>query len=316
MRFELPTQVKQSLAARGVRLHHLLWHIVRDNWHDFSEAERNTLRQQHPRWVPNHARFVGSGGAAQINPDAGESFLYMHRQMITSVNVQLAAAGLPAVMPWLSVPGLNDPDYPVPGRRPSGPADDPKSDAMLATLQERAAAVTDPEVLRQNPLALIGAYVESMVHDFLHMRFAAISPGVMASFPVTGPTNVTPNIPAEFDAPEADWLGHPWSSHVNSDFWKLHGWIDQVVEAWRVARGLDRITWTDTWEGDVPADGHGGHALGMVALTRAFEHPGHHHQPSGELQTVLRTVTGFKTCHIGFDYVAKHNMAAPRLTGL
>jgi hypothetical protein len=317
MRYELPTQVKSSLATRAARLHHLLLHAIRNNWHDFTEAERATLRERHPRWVPTHPRFVRVTPTAdnpegiELNFEAGESFLYTHRQMIASVNVQLAALNEPALVPWSAIPAPDDADYPVPGRTSNGPANDIKSDAFYTVLQERVATVQTPEVLRANSLAAVGAYVESAIHDFLHGRWAAVSPGPMAAFPPLNPTNVNPVIPAQFDAPIVDWLGHPWSSHVNADFWKLHGWVDQVAEAWRVAQGLSGISWTDTWQGDLPADQQPDFSPNMLVadrLVHLHDHFEHGHHSAHNLMEVLKTINQFERCEIGFDYVIRRRV--------
>ncbi len=317
MRYELPIEVKLSLATRGARLHHLLWHAIRNNWHDFSDPERDKLRQRHPGWVPPNPRFIkvaptpDNPGGTEINFDGGESFLYMHRQMINSVNVQLAALNQPALVPWPTIPEIDDPDYPVPGRTPDGPETDVKSDAFLEVLKRRATNVLDPEVLRANDLSAVGAFVESAIHDFLHMRWASVSSGMMASFPRLDPANTEPSIPAQFDELHVDWLGHPYSSHVNSDFWRLHAWVDQVVEAWRIARGFSTISWTDTWEGDRPAVTQPDFSPRMPSserLVRLHDHFEHGHHSNHDMMDVFKTLNQFEHCHIGFDYITEHQI--------
>lgn len=34
-----------------------------------------------------------------------------------------------------------------------------------------------------------------------------------------------------------DWLGIPYSSHVNPYFWRLHGYVDDRVNGWLQANG-------------------------------------------------------------------------------
>ena len=141
MRYELPLPVKQRLADPAMRLHHLLWHAIRNSWHVFSQAERDGLAAAHPAWVPNHARFVSTPAPPgfAVNWEAGESFLYMHRTMIQDLDRHLAELGEPPLVAWPSIPEPDDPDYPVPDRNAAGPANDVKSDAHLATMQGYAA---------------------------------------------------------------------------------------------------------------------------------------------------------------------------------
>lgn len=313
MQYELPHAARVRLASADVRVHHLLWHALRDSWHDFTAAQRQQVQDMHPEWVPAIPRFVSTPDGVRINPAAGESFLYMHRQMIQGVNEHLAELGEPALVPWDSIPSPGDAVYPVPGRTPHGPADDVKSDAAGTALAARAAALTD-DALRSNPLATIGAYVESQVHDYLHMRWAG-SPGAMADFPPFDPLAVHLEIPAHFDAPDVDWLGHPYSSHVNPVFWKLHGWVDLVIERWRVANGLHHVEWTDTWVGGLhthtphhdphppmPMDGGGG---GMAPASHGLE----------TMRAVLTLINRFPGCRARFDYVWRAGIPPVELAG-
>lgn len=47
---------------------------------------------------------------------------------------------------------------------------------------------------------------------------------------------MTDRFPADFAPrwfrPENDFLGDPFSSHVNPVFWSFHGWIDDRIEDW------------------------------------------------------------------------------------
>ena len=323
MRYELPLPVKQRLADPATRLHHLLWHAIRDSWHVFTPQERSRLAASHPTWVPNHARFLSvpitpeNPRGIAINPEAGESFLHMHRLMIEDVDRQLQALGEPALVPWPEIPDGADPEYPVPNRNAAGPPNDPKSDARLSILQNRARQVRDPEALRSVPLAALGAYVETRIHDWLHMRWAG-DPGEMADFPRFDRTNPDIEIPERFHPLTVDWLGDPYSSHVNSTFWKLHGWVDQTIEQWREANGLERIEWTDTWRGAVPEED----AAPLLAVADAampahggghgHGHGGGHGHHSGEdLMTVFRTINGFEECHASFSYAMEHRVGLP-----
>ncbi len=59
--------------------------------------------------------------------------------------------------------------------------------------------------------------------------------------------NEPPANPNSLDT-ENDWLGSPFSSHVNKHFWKLHGWIDDRIAAWGDANGKEPDL-SNGWEG-------------------------------------------------------------------
>lgn len=305
MPFELPVEVRATLATRSVRLHHYLWHAIRNNWHRFDAAQRARVAHVAPGWVPKKARMKDQ---VTLDYDAGESFLYMHRQMILAVNRQLAAFGEPALVPWRELPRPDDPDYPVPGRN-EGEVEW-KSDAFDMELRRRCERVLEPAVLQARPLAWIGTYVETFIHDFMHMRWAEVDQGAMARFPRLDPANPNPSIAPAFDDPSVDWLGHPWSSHVNPVFWKLHGWVDQVIEAWRIARGLDSVTWTDDWVGEGAP-----HAAPFAIDGALSESPflaDHAHHEHG-MDALFRVVNSVPGCTVGFSYALELGLEPPSL---
>ena len=47
--------------------------------------------------------------------------------------------------------------------------------------------------------------------------------------------------PTLHDDPKHNWLGVPYSAHVNPVFWKLHGLVDHVIELWLSANGFEEI---------------------------------------------------------------------------
>lgn len=314
MRFILPQSVKTTLAERSFRLHHLLWHTIRNNWHKFTRAEQETFRNQHPHWIPLRPRFVQyPSGLVMVNNDAGESFLYMHSQMIASVNKQLISISEPEIVPWPNIPAPGNAEYPVPGRTPTVKD---KSDDFYNELRVMEENLRDLGTLRRNSLAQIGAYLESSIHDPLHRRWATVSPGQMENFPVLDPKNPNPVIDTSFDTPDADWLAHPYSSHVNSIFWELHGWCDQVIDQWRIANNLSDITWTDTWVGGA----HHHEWLDSSPMIEAEKDPFRKHahlepdpHSDHELLKVFKTINSFEDCQIGFDYLEKNNISLPEL---
>lgn len=310
MTFKLPESVKNGLAQRSMRLHHLLWHTVRNNWHKFNPAEQEVFQHNYPNWVPLKPRFVRyPTGLVMVNNDAGESFLYMHRQMLAIVNNQLSNSGKPAIVPWETIPAPDDADYPVPGRNTT---EDKSDHIYYQELLVREKNLLNPETLRKNNLAQIGAYLESSIHDVLHRRWAEVSPGLMINFPVLDPKNMNPAIASTLDSPDVDWLKHPYSSHVNSIFWVLHAWCDQVIEHWRIANNVSYIEWTDKWVGSkhheemYPKEG-------MKDNLWKHNHPNHSHHAELELFKVFKTLNSFEDCQIGFDYLEKNNIPLPEL---
>ncbi|WP_418027935.1 hypothetical protein [Paenibacillus sp. JJ1722] len=50
--------------------------------------------------------------------------------------------------------------------------------------------------------------------------------------------------------PSNDWLGSPFSSHVNNHFWKLHGWIEDRIIVWEDAHGTE-ANLSQGWDGSI-----------------------------------------------------------------
>jgi hypothetical protein len=105
----LPKLVISMLAAREHRLHHSVWHAVRNMWPSLSERKKDAIRAL--SWQPGPA----GGSEKDMRPAAvnrvpflqngsGEDFLFMHRQVITMVRDQVQHLGLPAVESWKIIP--------------------------------------------------------------------------------------------------------------------------------------------------------------------------------------------------------------------
>jgi hypothetical protein len=120
---------------------------------------------------------------------------------------------------------------------------------------------TDPSYLRSVTLGQLGSDLEFDIHNDLHMRWAG--PSAVGFRPRTP---VTEEIDPRWDDPAYDYLGDTYASHVNPIFWKLHGWVDNRIEDWRLANGIEEIQWTGTWEGAAAHDHHG---LSRGAVGRA-----------------------------------------------
>ena len=255
----LPQAVELAMAQRAMRMHHALWHTARNGWSTFPANVRQVFTNL--GWKPPRPALDAAGNPILDNA-SGEDFLYMHRQMIGQVNKQLRQLHdptYPKVEGWKSIPAPGDAAYPVPSPYSLG---DPQGDAWLAqvkspgyfasTILPQASKFDDPAYLRTISLGELGARVEFTVHNWCHMRFSA-KPTAMRPDP--SPTNPTA-IATKWDKPSYDWLGDFYSSHVNSTFWKLHGWVDDRVGAWKTAHGVTGpIKWKGKWVGKMTMSG-------------------------------------------------------------
>ena len=89
----------------------------------------------------------------------------------------------------------------------------------------------DPDYLSRLTLAQFGSEVELNIHDWLHMRWATVTRDPSNGMPVVGDREPS-DYAARWFRDENDYLGDPFSSHVNPVFWRFHGWIDDRIEDW------------------------------------------------------------------------------------
>jgi hypothetical protein len=261
-------------AQRTMRLHHMLFHLSRNGWKSFPGQVRAAYRRL--GWAPPRPALDAARRPILTN-NSGEDFLYMHHQMIREVNRRLKSLAdptYPTVAGWPQFPAPNDPDYPVPPAYATG---DPDSDSSLQqvksvrfytqTLLPQAQQFQDPGYLKTVTLGELGAQIEFTVHNWAHMRWsAAPTPSRRPDPSPRRPTAVA----KRWDAPKYDWLGDFYSSHVNSIFWKLHGWVDERIADWKRANGISgAYRWKGTWSGKMPMPG--GHQAMHEHLARAAE---------------------------------------------
>lgn len=246
------------MAKREHRMHHWLWHEVRNGWHDYPKDVQTKLDDL--GWRPPRP-LMDEAGRPNLRSHAGEDFLYMHRQMIADVNTVLSRVGDPdykRIEGWTVVPPPGDPDYPVP------PAwFNPLMASFLPRLRRIKSDTyyykrfvywqrlfTDPAFLRRVSLGKLGVLIELTIHNMMHLRWGA-PPG--STFPYPESPTEGETIPPEWDDPRYDFLVETYSSHVNPIFWKLHGWIDDRVEDWRLVNGAAKDDfWNGTWVGRMP----------------------------------------------------------------
>ncbi|MGD9672096.1 MAG: Tat pathway signal protein [Candidatus Nitrosocosmicus sp.] len=254
----LPPKAKLMLALREHRMHHVLWHTVRDNWEAqdegdpvFNDSEKQRIRDM--GWEPLRPS-LDKDGVPKENNKSGEDFLFMHRQMILHVNTLLSEIGdtsYPEVVGWTRVPPPNDPDYPVPPVWNSAPdyiksrkTDNYYRDIMV----RRENYFTTSENLSRLTLGQLGSQLEYRIHNSMHLRWAS-DPG--EERPLVFPSDAN-TIDTKWDNPSYDYLADSYSSHVNYIFWKLHGWIDDRINDWMRANKITgEVPWSVEWDKNI-----------------------------------------------------------------
>jgi hypothetical protein len=227
-----------------------------------------------------------------LDNNSGEDFLYMHRQMIGMVNQRLSEIGSPEyphVEGWHPLPAPGDSDYPVPPAWNTGDSDldaylaETKSDDFFTeTMHEWETNFRDPAWLAGRSLGEMGARLEFTIHNRMHMRWCSNPGGMRPDSDVTSPDSID----VAWDATSYNWLGDTYSSHVNSWFWKIHGWVDDTIEAWKNAHGASgEIPWVGTWVGKMPPHPA---PMSLHAILTGGMHS--HHDHLSELHQLLRIV--------------------------
>lgn len=230
------------------RVAHQLWHTVRDKWHLLGEDRRVALRtlgwQPGPKENERDAR-----GKYKDHNGSGIDFLYMHRHMLgiaRTMNAPPAWQHFPLPVPmaetdrvgfiryfenhearsapptWLAP---NDEAYSI------GVARIKSRDTFFGNFQVWESRFRDPHYLASMTLGQFGSEIEMTLHDWLHICWAAVPRD-----PSNGVPQPWARDPADFSehwfAQSNDFLGDPFSSHVNPVFWGFHGWIDDRIEDW------------------------------------------------------------------------------------
>ncbi|MDZ5601676.1 PvdJ/PvdD/PvdP-like protein [Pseudomonas sp. RP23018S] len=234
------------------RLFHQLWHASRDRWHTLPDDKRNALRglgwQPGPRDSERDAR-----GRHKDRNGSGVDFFFMHRHMLASAR---------ALQPLPSWPHFPLPQPALERDRqgfaayfdnldgcsipPTWLADDDeeytewvsgikREETFQANFALWESQYRDPRYLSQMTLGQLGSEMELGLHDWLHMRWAAVPRDPSNGAPVPYGRTQDDFAPRWFRA-ENDFLGDPFSSHVHPVFWRFHGWIDDRIEDWFAAQ--------------------------------------------------------------------------------
>ncbi len=327
--FLLPTTVKEMLAQRARRLHHFIWHSVRNSWHQFPDSVRTELTAK--GWEPPRPALDAVGNL-NLENFSGEDFLFMHREMIAHVNGALQAAGDPSysqVVGWPQVPQPGDVDFPVPPVYTLGEEGQPgfldtteiKSDEFYfrppnpdgtgGGMQHWDGLLSDSQILQNLSLGRFGSFLEFTIHNWMHMRWSS-DPG--STRPDVRPDGAD-TIGTEWDAVSYDWLGDTYSSHANNHFWKLHGLIDSRIDQWASANGIGTIDWVGTWVGKMPPAPDDGlesagrqnvfaalEALAATVADGSLESTGHHHHGAEHIKEMEAIANLIQDCGVHYHF--------------
>lgn len=247
-RLQFVPEFHALLISPHYRLFHQLWHAVRDKWHKLSEARRDDLRALD--WQPGMVESERDArGKLRHRNGSGEDFLFMHRHMLRyarSFQDFPSWKSLPLPRPALDrdraafVDYLKNTDgFSVPPAWESpGDAEfnrwlhNVKSgEGYFGNFQLWEAQYQNPDYLSTLCLGELGSRIELGLHDWLHMRWASVGRDPNSARPMIHDRNPIDFSERWFRASN-DYLGDPFSSHVNPAFWYFHGWIDDRVEDW------------------------------------------------------------------------------------
>lgn len=247
----LPTKVAEQFSLRSHRLHHCLWHGLRDYWNNenlvsiTAKADITKLN-----WNPVRPALAWNrdGWTPLTTNGSGIDFLYMHREMIIEFDNAMKIVGENPDLGWKLIPEPGRPENTHPGLTvpPSWELPEP-----IKWLERRFAAVKSDEFywsrirwwdrqfhdhgyLRTLTLGQLGSILETSVHNDMHMRWASqpTDPETGQSLIMGRPEN---DMNAKWDNVNYDFLGETYSSQVNPIFWRLHKWVDSIIDEWYLA---------------------------------------------------------------------------------
>ncbi|WP_213625048.1 PvdJ/PvdD/PvdP-like protein [Pseudomonas sp. Pc102] len=237
------------LVSPGHRLFHQLWHATRDKWHRLDDARRDALRGAGWQPGPRDAERGARGRRKHLN-GSGEDFFFMHRHMLGQARALQPDlpnwTRLPLPSPYVEHDRLGFIRYQENRDGDSVPpawvaADDEElsqwlhgikaAETFFGNFQVWESQYQDPDYLSRLTLAQFGSEVELNIHDWLHMRWATVTRDPSNGMPVVGDREPS-DYAARWFRDENDYLGDPFSSHVNPVFWRFHGWIDDRIEDW------------------------------------------------------------------------------------
>jgi hypothetical protein len=225
---DLPEEVKKYLATKHMRTHHALWHYVRVAWSYITPARQVALENSGLRPPRQRGDFL-----------SGLDFLAMHRNMIQDVHRRFPKASIPAG--WNPIPfNPHDSEWPMPPTYDQIPEPAWKEPAATKHFEQEAhhfpplkpkgdeiSSLAETKY-RNMSLDYLGRRIENGIHDWMHIHWSA-KPWY------TGAEG------QDINDVRNDWLASPYASHVNVHFWKIHGWINDRVDDWARANGVENV---------------------------------------------------------------------------
>ena len=202
------TLIEEQLAETTPRLHNLLWHEIRQNWPNYSQAQQASI--QSLGWAPTRsAHQTGSG----------EDFLFYARHMLNAANNRLKPYQL-TVAAWSN-------DQPAPENEDiQSRMERIKSDYKYwGALVRENADLQKTEYLQGMSLHRLGQTLESIFHK-MQLRWNKL--------PAMG-TRPQHDISDSWNAPSYNALNDQYSAPLNELFWYLINWIDHRVTDWHEA---------------------------------------------------------------------------------
>lgn len=318
----LHAKVIEKMASRASRLHHFLWHQLRDTWETPEEEGGMSTEQkkiiEDCGWKPERASIKNSTWL--LWNDSGVDFLFMHRQMIKVVNEitkenQGDSANFKALEGWSRIPTPSDTSSPVPqawelyGDLYSERLKNLKTDVYYyALIREWERKFRDQKFLKGIFLGELGARIESTIHNDMHMRWCDRPWDARTTKQELSLGRPDDSIDKIWDNPKYNWLGDVYSSHVNPTFWKLHGWVDDCIKAWYEANKDDfniemfqyrNVTW---FKGNlVGTDNPWTGGIDFSHMQKQHLHERHHNEEV--MEKIANILLGCKQYHFYNDYL-------------
>ncbi len=251
---ERDLKMAAMMAKPEVRAWHFLWHGIRNSWPSLSEDERNDIRTRLGKdW---DAEAGGTGNA----DEKGEEFLHMHHAMLGALRSHLGDQMYEA---WLEPPKPDDAKYPVP--QAQDPTLKKYFDARYKTLMTWHKRAIDEKWVKTQSLSEYGLWLEANLHNNMHMTWAHPTQWYTSYEPSMEEIMSQPNKYPAFNHPSNNSLAGTYTSHVNPNFYRLHGYVDARIQTWLKAHDFDKIAeicpaydskcyqWKRTWDGGIPA---------------------------------------------------------------
>ena len=254
----LPPSVVSHFADREHRLHHAVWHDLRNRWKHFPSSKQTAIAAL--GWEPPRPARLSTTTADMLKPlvtnGSGEDFLYFHREMVIMFRNLMAAAGeTPIEWGTIPQPGTAGDEVPPAWATPESPTFQRRLRALKtdefywSRMRWWDQQFKDPTYLATLTLGEFGSLIEYSVHNDMHIRWSAPprhpETNTLSSFGRTAADTAE-----VWDNPKYDWLGEFYSSHVNPFFWRLHGWIDDRINDWFEAHAERTPSQIETFERD------------------------------------------------------------------